>query len=406
MGYWLDYSDPYITYSNDYIESVWWALETLHSRGLLYVGHKILPYCARCGTALSSHEVAQGYRDVKDPSVYLMLELDRSGLGTRDSRRREGPESRVPSPAILVWTTTPWTLVSNVALAVNPEFTYVELKRKRKSEPALHHGRGARGRGARRGLGRSLGDRVALPGHGARGAQLQAAARLAAVSRGEARDHRRRGVRVGRGWQRRGAHGAGVRRRRFRGGEAARPLVAAAGGRSRAVPRGSAGGRREVREGGRRRDHRGAEAARRALESGHDRALVSALLALRHAALYYARKSYFVRTTGFRDRDARAQRARRLASARGRPRPVRRVAREQHRLGDLARPLLGHAAADLGVRARRRPRRSDRQLRRSSPSAGERRCPPTSIRTSRTSTSTRGRARTRSAAARCAARRR
>ncbi len=138
IGYWLDYSDPYITYSNDYIESVWWALATLHSRGLLYVGHKILPYCARCGTALSSHEVAQGYRDVKDPSVYLMLEFDGardSGLGTRDG----GSNARVPSPEsrVLVWTTTPWTLVSNVALAVNPEFTYAELKRKGKSEPAL-----------------------------------------------------------------------------------------------------------------------------------------------------------------------------------------------------------------------------------------------------------------------------
>jgi isoleucyl-tRNA synthetase len=118
IGYWLDYSDPYITYSNDYVESVWWALSTLHERGLLFVGHKILPYCARCGTALSSHEVAQGYRDVKDPSVYIALEL---GSGSR----------------ILVWTTTPWTLVSNVALAVNPELTYVALKRKKKEESPL-----------------------------------------------------------------------------------------------------------------------------------------------------------------------------------------------------------------------------------------------------------------------------
>ena len=118
IGYWLDYSDPYITYSNDYVESVWWALSTLHARGHLYRGHKILPYCARCGTALSSHEVAQGYRDVKDPSVYIALELDG---GTR----------------ILVWTTTPWTLVSNVALAVNPELTYVELKRKGREESPI-----------------------------------------------------------------------------------------------------------------------------------------------------------------------------------------------------------------------------------------------------------------------------
>jgi isoleucyl-tRNA synthetase len=120
IGYWLDYSDPYVTYSNDYIESVWWALATLFRRGRLYRGHKVLPYCARCGTSLSSHEVAQGYKDVKDPSAYVALDLvEDKASGTR---RR-----------ILVWTTTPWTLISNVALAVNPDLEYVEL-RKRKGE--------------------------------------------------------------------------------------------------------------------------------------------------------------------------------------------------------------------------------------------------------------------------------
>ena len=118
IGYWLDYSDPYVTYTNDYVESVWWALKTLYDKDLLYRGHKILPYCARCGTALSSHEVAQGYRDVKDPSVYIGLDLRSSETQSdqRQQRRR-----------ILVWTTTPWTLVSNVALAVRPDLEYVEL---------------------------------------------------------------------------------------------------------------------------------------------------------------------------------------------------------------------------------------------------------------------------------------
>jgi isoleucyl-tRNA synthetase len=120
IGYWLDYSDPYITYSNDYIESVWWALATMFRRGRLYRGHKVLPYCARCGTTLSSHEVAQGYKDVKDPSAYVALDLVQD-KGVKSRRR------------ILVWTTTPWTLVSNVALAVNPGLEYVEL-RKRNSE--------------------------------------------------------------------------------------------------------------------------------------------------------------------------------------------------------------------------------------------------------------------------------
>ena len=116
IGFWLDYSDPYVTYSNDYVESVWWALKTLYDKDLLYRGHKILPYCARCGTALSSHEVAQGYKDVKDPSVYVALDL----VDPADAARRR----------ILVWTTTPWTLVSNVALAVRPDLEYVELRKR------------------------------------------------------------------------------------------------------------------------------------------------------------------------------------------------------------------------------------------------------------------------------------
>jgi isoleucyl-tRNA synthetase len=127
MGYWLDYSDPYITYSNEYVESVWWALSTLHGRGLLYRGHKILPYCPRCGTALSSHEVAQGYEDVRDPSVYVAVELGEGGSGKREEGRTR----------ILVWTTTPWTLVSNVALAVHPDLAYLELERRDASESNL-----------------------------------------------------------------------------------------------------------------------------------------------------------------------------------------------------------------------------------------------------------------------------
>jgi isoleucyl-tRNA synthetase len=126
IGYWLDYDDPYITYSNDYVESVWWALKTLFDNDKLYRGHKILPYCPRCGTALSSHEVAQGYKTVKDPSVYVALTLD--GSSTPDGSPRR----------ILVWTTTPWTLVSNVALAVNPSLEYVELiRRGREGEGSL-----------------------------------------------------------------------------------------------------------------------------------------------------------------------------------------------------------------------------------------------------------------------------
>ena len=120
IGFWLDYDNAYVTYHNNYVESVWWALSMLHAKGLLYLGHKILPYCPRCGTALSSHEVAQGYEDVEDPSVYLQLPLKQAG---KPGERR-----------ILVWTTTPWTLVSNAALAVNPDLTYAELKKKTGAE--------------------------------------------------------------------------------------------------------------------------------------------------------------------------------------------------------------------------------------------------------------------------------
>ena len=112
IGFWLDHDHPYVTFSNDYVESVWWALKTLFDKNLLYRGHKILPYCPRCGTALSSHELALGYADVEDPSVYIALDIE-------NSARR-----------ILVWTTTPWTLVSNAALAVHPDLEYVELVRR------------------------------------------------------------------------------------------------------------------------------------------------------------------------------------------------------------------------------------------------------------------------------------
>jgi isoleucyl-tRNA synthetase len=115
IAHWLDYEHPYVTYTNEYIESEWWALKTLYDRGLLYRGFKILPYCPRCGTALSSHEVQQGYEDVEDPSVYVALDLADGG----PARRR-----------LIVWTTTPWTLVSNVALAVHPDLAYLELTKR------------------------------------------------------------------------------------------------------------------------------------------------------------------------------------------------------------------------------------------------------------------------------------
>ena len=126
MGYWLDYEHPYVTYHNEYVESVWWALKTLFDKNLLYRGHKILPYCSRCGTALSSHELSLGYREDEDPSIYVALDLveEPSGNG-RDASLHPTVGRR-----ILVWTTTPWTLVSNTALAVHRDLDYVELVRR------------------------------------------------------------------------------------------------------------------------------------------------------------------------------------------------------------------------------------------------------------------------------------
>jgi isoleucyl-tRNA synthetase len=118
IGYWVDVEDPYRTLDNSFIESVWWALKTIWEKGLLYEGHKVVPYCPRCGTALSSHELGQpgAYRDVVDPSVYVRLPVTRP-IGPL----HEGDE-------LLVWTTTPWTLVTNAAAAVDPELTYARAR--------------------------------------------------------------------------------------------------------------------------------------------------------------------------------------------------------------------------------------------------------------------------------------
>jgi isoleucyl-tRNA synthetase len=111
IGYWLDYDKPYVTCSNEYVESVWWLLKQLHEKGLLVRGHRVLPYCPRCGTVLSSHELALGYDEVKDKSVYVTFPL-------ADGTGRE----------LVVWTTTPWTLPSNVAVAVHPDLEYGEYR--------------------------------------------------------------------------------------------------------------------------------------------------------------------------------------------------------------------------------------------------------------------------------------
>ncbi len=112
IGFWIDTDDAYYTLDESYVESVWWSLKQVWDRGLLYEGHKVVPYCPRCGTALSSHEVALGYKDVVDPSIYVRFPL------------LDGADDE----SLLVWTTTPWTLPGNVAVAVAPDVTYVRAR--------------------------------------------------------------------------------------------------------------------------------------------------------------------------------------------------------------------------------------------------------------------------------------
>lgn len=122
VGYWADMENPYVTYENNYIESEWWALKRFWDKGLLYKGYKIVPYCPRCGTALSSHEVAQGYKDVKDTSAFVRFKVKAS-----------------PNTYFAAWTTTPWTLPSNVALCVNPDEEYVLIEVEEPITPTATH---------------------------------------------------------------------------------------------------------------------------------------------------------------------------------------------------------------------------------------------------------------------------
>ena len=115
VGYWVDMENPYVTYHNEYIESIWWGIKELWNKGLLYEGHKVMPYCPRCGTALSSHEVAQGYKDVKDLTCIAKFKVSEGQGFDKDTY-------------ILAWTTTPWTLPSNLALCINKSYDYVLVK--------------------------------------------------------------------------------------------------------------------------------------------------------------------------------------------------------------------------------------------------------------------------------------
>jgi len=110
IGFWLDMDNPYVTLKNEYIESVWWSIKQAWEKKLLYKGHKVVPYCPRCGTALSAHEISQGYKTINEPSIFIKFKLKNQDA------------------YFLAWTTTPWTLISNVALAVNPNENYLKIR--------------------------------------------------------------------------------------------------------------------------------------------------------------------------------------------------------------------------------------------------------------------------------------
>jgi isoleucyl-tRNA synthetase len=115
IGFWLDLDNPYITCDPGYMESVWWELKQIWGKGFLYEDYKVIPYCPRCGTSLSSHEVAQGYKKTKDPAIYVKFKIKKGGAKLKGSY-------------LVAWTTTPWTLPANVAIAINPEFIYYKVK--------------------------------------------------------------------------------------------------------------------------------------------------------------------------------------------------------------------------------------------------------------------------------------
>ncbi|MCD5397264.1 MAG: class I tRNA ligase family protein, partial [Candidatus Pacebacteria bacterium] len=124
IAYWVDMDNPYITYQNEYIETVWQIIKQISDKGLLEQDYKVVPYCPRCGTGLSSHEVAQGYKKIKEPAIYVKIKLK-----TQNSKLKTTTQNSKLNTYLLIWTTTPWTLPGNVAIAVNPKITYILAKK-------------------------------------------------------------------------------------------------------------------------------------------------------------------------------------------------------------------------------------------------------------------------------------
>ena len=336
MGYWCDLGDAYRTMDSSYVESVWWSLKRVADQGLLVEDHRVAPYCPRCGTALSDHEVAQGYQTVTDPSVYVRFPVT------------AGPLAELGA-ALLVWTTTPWTLVSNTAVAVNPTVTYVAARAAVDggdsevlvvAEPLLGV------------LGEDVEVLERFPGTALErttyarpfdwldmeGAHFVALADYVTVDSGTGLVHQAPAF---------GAEDLQVGRRY------GLPVV------------------NPVRPDGTFEEHlplvggQFFKAADRALVTDLEaRGLLYRELPYEHpyphcwrcdtALLYYALPSWYIRTTAIKDRLVEENERTRLVPRDHPARAVRRLARQQHRLGAEPQPLLGHAAAGLALHRRRR----------------------------------------------------
>ena len=340
IGFWIDMSDAYWTMDTEYIESVWWSLKQLHERGLLVEADKVTAYCPRCGTALSDAEVALGYQTVEDPSVFVRFPV----RGGDRSRRSSGR-------LLLVWTTTPWTLPSNTGRRRGRR---ADVRRGRARRRAADRRRGrSRETSARRRRSVVATRRGQRPGRRAyeppypnvEGAHAVVAGDFVSMDDGTGIVHMAPAF---------GAEDLAIGRRRA-GRCSSRSTTP--GGSTTWRRRSSAGAssRTPTRRSSRTSRERGL-----LLRAGDDRARVSVLLALRR------RRSSTTRGVLVRPHHrgegaaARGERRRQLVPRAHQARPVRQLAREQRRLGALARALLGHAAADLALRRRTPAPRSAR----------------------------------------------
>ena len=329
IGHWIDTDNAYVTLDDDYIESVWWSLKQVYDKGLLTEGHKVVPYCTRCGTALSSHEVAQGYRDVLDPSVYVRF-----------------PLLDDPSVSLLAWTTMPWTLVPHAAIAVDPDVTYA---RARLGEDRLILAESL----VERVLGEEAEIEERMPGSELLGLRYEPPFPYIG-------DYGERGHSVLAGDFVSTEDGTGVVHTGAAFGEDDFRLATDNGLtiHNPVRPDGTFDERTGpfagmyVREAD-APDRRGAARVGPAVSLGRVRALLPALLALRHPA-DLLRQAHLVRPHHRAPGGAPGgQRGRDLVPRAHQARALRQVAREQRGLGAVARALLGHAAADLARRRRR-----------------------------------------------------